>query len=211
MKLKLPLSLWASIWVLLWAMNSHAADDLHRLQERLEEVKTLQGDFTQVLRDDDGTVLEESRGRFALERPGKFYWHTLEPFEQQLVSDQEYLWMYDPDLEQVTRRAYDQEQVRVTPAAVLSDDLEGLGENFIVRLEGQEGDRTLFRLSPREHDDLFQDLTLAFTDEGLVEIRVQDNLGQLTIFSLVNVRRNQPVDPQLFQFVPPKGVDVLLD
>lgn len=211
MKLKLPLSLWALLWTFLFALNSHAADDLQRLQERLEGVKTMQGDFTQVLRDDDGTVLEESRGQFALERPGKFYWHTLEPFEQQLVSDQAFLWLYDPDLEQVTRRAYDQEQVRATPAAILSDDLQGLGDNFAVRHRGQEDGRTLFTLSPRMHDDMFQELTLAFTDEGLVEIRVHDNLGQQTIFSLVNVRRNQPVDQQLFQFVPPEGVDVLVD
>lgn len=211
MKLKLPLSLWALLWTFLFALNSHAADDLQRLQERLEGVKTMQGDFTQVLRDDDGTVLEESRGQFALERPGKFYWHTLEPFEQQLVSDRAFLWLYDPDLEQVTRRAYDQEQVRATPAAILSDDLQGLGDNFAVRHRGQDDGRALFTLSPRVHDDMFQELTLAFTDEGLVEIQVHDNLGQQTVFSLVNVRRNQPVDQQLFQFVPPEGVDVLVD
>src|SRR5690554_158534 len=168
MKLKLPLSLWALLWTFLFALNSHAADDLQRLHERLEGVKTMQGEFTQVLRDDDGTLLEESRGQFALERPGKFYWHTLKPFEQQLVSDQEFLWMYDPDLEQVTRRAYDQEQVRATPAAILSDDLQGLGDNFAVHDGGQNDGRTLFTLSPKVHNDMFQSLTLAFTGEGLV-------------------------------------------
>lgn len=211
MKLNLPIALWALAGTLFFASISHATDDLARLQERLESVKTMQGDFNQVLHDDDGTVLEESHGQFALERPGKFYWHTLAPFEQQLVSDQEFLWLYDPDLEQVIRRAYDQEQVRSTPAAILSDDLKGLGDNFAVRYQGQENGRTLFALSPRVQDDMFEELTLAFTDEGLVEIRVHDNLGQQTTFSLMNVQRNQPVKQQLFQFVPPKGVDVLVD
>lgn len=211
MKLKLSISTLALLWGFVIALNSHAADDLARLQQRLEGVKTLQGNFTQVLRDDDGTVLEESQGRFALERPGKFYWHTLEPFEQLLVSDQKYLWLYDPDLEQVTQRAYDQEQVRATPAAILSDDLQGLSDNFAVRHQGEDNGRTLFTLTPRTHDDMFNELTLAFTDQGLVEIHVHDNLGQQTVFALLNVRRNQSVDQKLFQFVPPKGVDVLVD
>src|SRR5690625_5919242 len=173
--------------------------------------KIMQGNFTQVLREYDGTVLEESQVRFALERPGKFYWHTLEPFEQLLVSDQTYLWLYDPDLEQVTQRAYDQEQVRATPAAILSDDLHGLSDNFAVRHQGGDNGRTLFTLTPRTQDHTFNEQSLSFTDQGLVEIHVHDNLGQQTVFALLNVRRNQSVDQKLFQFVPPKGVDVLVD
>ncbi|MDQ2075447.1 outer membrane lipoprotein chaperone LolA [Marinimicrobium sp. ABcell2] len=211
MKLHFRITLWALVLGMLSSAFSVAAEDLNRLQQRLEGMKTLQGDFTQILFDDDGTVLEESQGEFALERPGKFYWHTQEPFEQLLVSDQQFLWLYDPDLEQVTQRSYDQEQVRGTPAAILSDDVDGLGENFSVQYKGADNGRQLFSLRPRVDKDLFQELLLAFTDEGLTEIRVRDNLGQLTIFTLVDVRRNEPVDQRLFEFEPPEGVDVLVD
>jgi outer membrane lipoprotein carrier protein len=210
MKQHLRFTLWAFVLGVFFSANV-AADDVNLLHERLEGMKTLQGDFTQILFDDDGTVLEESQGEFALERPGKFYWHTLEPFEQLLVSDQQYLWLYDPDLEQVTRRSYDEQQVRGTPAAILSDDLDGLGDNFSVRYQGEDKGQVMFSLRPQVDKELFQELLLAFTDEGLTEISVRDNLGQLTIFTLVDVRRNEPVDQQVFKFEPPEGVDVLVD
>lgn len=42
-----------------------------------------------------------------LSRPGKFVWRIEKPYKQQLVGDGEKVWMYDPDLRQVTVRKFD--------------------------------------------------------------------------------------------------------
>lgn len=208
----LRLTAWAPLLLLVWtaAVGAGAGNDLAQLRERLDTMHSLEGDFTQTLFDADGTLLEESRGNFALQRPGKFYWHTRAPFEQLLVSDGETIWLYDPDLAQVTRRSYD-EQVQGSPALILSEDIDRLGQNFQVRRRDLDGESDSFVLEPRNDEGLFQTLELVFAGERLAEIRMRDNLDQLTIFELSNVERNVSIDPQRFMFEPPEGVDVLVD
>lgn len=185
---------------------SEAASDL---RERLDSMTSLQGEFIQTLTDIDGSVLEDSRGVFAMARPGKFDWHTQEPFEQRLVSDHQTIWLYDPDLMQVTVREFDDE-LQETPALILSDELTELSDRF--EIESQENDKLVtFTLTPREDDGLFQSLALVFEGDLLQEIRMYDNLDQISYFELRNVKRNESVDDSRFTFEPPEGVDVLVD
>lgn len=207
-------SIFAGLWLALGGVSVTAQVEtdqgLAQLQQRLEDMNTLEGKFTQTLLDADGTLLESSDGTFALQRPGKFYWHTLKPFEQLLVSDGETISLYDPDLEQVTVRDFKRE-TRGTPAMILSDDAESLGQDFLIAKEvGEEGE-TRFVLTPKSEDGLFKDLALVFSDRQLQEIRMQDNLDQTSIFTLTELERNQSIEPDKFKFDAPQGVDVLVD
>lgn len=211
------LSIFSGLWLVLGAVSvaaqaqpEEAEQDLAQLQQRLQDMNTLKGEFAQTLFDADGTLLERSDGNFALQRPGKFYWHTLKPFEQLLVSDGETIWLYDPDLEQVTVRDFERE-TRGTPAMILSDDAENLAEDFQVRKETGDSDETRFVLTPKSPDGLFKDLVLVFDDHQLREIRMQDNLDQTSIFTLSELERNQPIESGKFKFEAPEGVDVLVD
>lgn len=186
------------------------ADPTAELRSRLDAMTSLQGEFTQVLIDMDGEVLEESSGDFAMARPGKFDWHTREPFEQRLVSDHESIWLYDPDLMQVTVREFD-EELQDTPALILSDELTALNEQFeITHSETDEG-WDAFRLEPKDDDSLFAALVLTFEGDLLREIRMDDNLDQITRFTLSDLTRNKSIDDGRFTFEVPDGVDVLVD
>lgn len=207
-------SIFAGFWFALGAVSVTAQTEtdqgLAQLQQRLEDMSTLEGKFTQTLYDADGTLLESSDGDFALQRPGKFYWHTRKPFEQVLVSDGDTIWLYDPDLEQVTVRDFERE-TRGTPAMILSDDAESLGQDFLVAKQAGDAGETLFVLTPKSLDGLFKDLVLVFSERQLQEIRMQDNLDQTSIFTLDELKRNQSIDAGKFKFEAPQGVDVLVD
>jgi len=183
-----------------------AAQDL---RERLDSMKSLQGKFSQIMTDLDGMVLEDSEGDFAMARPGKFDWHTREPFEQRLVSDHDTIWLFDPDLMQVTVRDFDDE-LQETPALILSDELTELSERFEISREEEDG-RATFALMPREDEGLFRSLELVFEGEMLREIRMYDNLDQISRFELSDLKRNEDIDASRFTFEPPEGVDVLRD
>lgn len=212
--MKRLLSIFVGFWLALGtaSVTAQAEEDqsLAQLQQRLEGMNTLKGTFAQTLFDADGTLLERSDGDFALQRPGKFYWHTRKPFEQLLVSDGETIWLYDPDLEQVTVRDYERE-TQGTPAMILSDDAENLAEDFQVRKETGDSGEPRFVLTPKSPDGLFKDLVLVFDDRQLREIRMQDNLDQTSIFTLNELERNQPIAAGKFKFDAPEGVDVLVD
>ena len=188
------------------AVEDSAAE---KLRGRLNTMTTLSGDFTQTLRDEGGAVLETSQGTFVLQRPGRFYWHTLEPFEQLLVSDQQSLWLYDPDLEQVTVRPVT-EEVRKTPAMLLAQEVGTLTQNFTV-VQGMGDSTQIFTLTPKVEDKLFTRLELVFGGDTLSAIHLFDGLGQHTEFALTNTRKNKVVDESLFTFTPPEGVDLLIE
>ena len=186
--------------------QDNAATDL---RQRLDAMDSLTGAFTQTLLDEEGELLEESQGVFAMARPGKFDWHTLEPFEQRLVSNGDKIWVYDPDLQQVTVREVD-ERLRQTPAVILSEDMQALNDSFTVTREAPQ-DLTVFALTPKENDDLFARLELGFDADLLCEIRIHDNLDQVSIFKLEDLSRNGELNHSRFEFQVPEGVDVLAD
>src|SRR5690606_35728590 len=93
-----------------------------RLTELLNQAQTLTARFSQLTLDGSGSRLQETSGELALKRPGQFRWHTDAPLEQLLVSNGKQIWLYDPDLEQVTIQTLDQ-RLSHTPALLLSGDV----------------------------------------------------------------------------------------
>lgn len=189
-------------------LDSQAATSLQSL---LAELHSLSGKFNQSLKDEQGELLQESSGQFSIKRPGKFYWHTRAPYEQVLVSDQKTLWLYDPDLEQVTVRPYAQ-QYQQTPMLLLSGDTRALVEQYAVQQrDGMVSGEQVFELRPRAPDSLFSTLALTFVDRRLSAMELLDSLGQETRFTFSELEFNQAIDDSLFLFQAPPGTDVLLD
>lgn len=198
--------------VVLSAAGSAAEQDnsASALRDTLAATTSLSGQFEQTLRDAEGELIETSSGRFVLQRPGRFFWHTQKPFEQQLISDGSTIWLYDPDLLQVTVRPVD-DSLKATPAVLLSESAESLAKAFrITRSVGQQG-LEVFGLAPIDDDGLFARLELVFDGQQLQSIVVHDSLGQTTEFALTKTTRNKPIDAAQFTFSAPEGVDVLID
>ncbi|MFW5825906.1 MAG: outer membrane lipoprotein chaperone LolA, partial [Marinobacter sp.] len=106
--------------------DDQAAD---RLAESLSSYSTFQANFTQTVADEQGRVRQESTGNLKAKRPGLFYWETDPPANQFIVSNGDTVELYDPDLEQVTVQALD-EQVSTTPALLLSGEVEDLSDTY---------------------------------------------------------------------------------
>lgn len=189
-----------------------AADDqaAAQLRKQLDAMNTLQGDFVQTTYDKKGVEQETSSGNFMLMRPGKFYWKTLEPMQQLLVSNNKTIWLYDPDLETVNERAFT-DDLRETPALLLSSDIEQLRKSFTVTRDEKDTSAEKYTLTPRVTDGMFQHLTLVFKANQLTEFAIQDSLGQLTRCVLTNVQRNKTLPEENFFFIPPEGVEILKD
>jgi outer membrane lipoprotein carrier protein len=173
-------------------------------------MNTLQGDFVQTTYDKKGVEQETSSGNFMLMRPGKFYWKTLEPMQQLLVSNNKTIWLYDPDLETVNERAFT-DDLRETPALLLSSDIEQLRKSFTVTRDEKDTSAEKYTLTPKVIDGMFQHLTLVFKANQLTEFAIQDSLGQLTRCVLTNVQRNKTLPEEKFFFQPPEGVEILKD
>ena len=187
---------------------AHADDQSPaQLRKQLDAMNTLQGSFVQTLFDKAGKKQDESKGTFILQRPGKFFWKTETPAPQLLISNQKTIWLYDPDLQTVNERPFS-EDLKKTPVLLLSEDVDKLRKNFTINRSLADKDEK-FSITPKVTEGLFQELLLVFVDNQLTEFSIRDSLGQLTHFNLSNVKRNQPVDESVFNFVAPAGVDII--
>lgn len=207
--MKLLVRIFACILILV-SFGARAADDQAAVQLRklLDAMNSLQGKFVQTTYDKAGAEQETSSGNFMLMRPGKFYWETREPMPQLLVSNNKTIWLYDPDLETVTIREFT-DDLRETPALLLSADAEQLRKQFSITRDGKSA--ATFTLTPKVTEGMFQHLTLVFKEDQLVEFAIKDSLGQTTRCLLSDVQRNKPLAEEKFFFQVPEGVEVLKD
>ena len=186
------------------------ADDevaVQRLTELLNQAQTITARFSQLTLDGSGTQLQETAGQLALKRPGLFRWHTDAPMEKLLVSNGEKVWLYDPDLQQVTIQTLDQ-RLTHTPALLLSGDVSKIRENFEISHK-EAGDVVDFILKPKSKDTLFDSLRLSFRNKVLNDMQLIDSIGQRTNILFLNVKMNEPQDDAQFTFEIPAGADVI--
>lgn len=180
---------------------------IQRLTQLLDQAQTLTARFSQLTLDGSGTQLQETSGEMALKRPGLFRWHTDAPLEQLLVSNGETVWLYDPDLEQVTIRSLDQ-RLTHTPALLLSGDISKIGENFEITHK-EAGGVVDFILKPKAKDTLFDNLRLSFRNGVVNDMQLIDGVGQRTNILFFGVKMNQSIDTAQFNFKVPEGTDVI--
>jgi len=189
---------------------SYAADEpVKQLQAFLKASKSLTADFKQVLINEAGDPYQTSYGIFYLQRPGKFRWDYLKPFQQQIVSTSGKVWFYDTDLEQVTVKKLD-ESVGSTPALLLSGNIS-LDDNFTMQDQGVDGDMQWIKLSPKNQESSFKYILIGLNKGTLGGMELSDNFGQLTRIYFSNVLLNPPIKPTVFEFKTPKGADVFSD
>ncbi len=202
-KVILSASLLATSWV-----NAQPIDQLASL---LTGYDRFTADFDQFITNEQGVRGESSSGHFAVERPDRFAWITVDPFPQEIISDGEYIWIYDPDLEQATRRSAE-ENTESAPALILNGRIHELDRRYEVALIQQDTDMIVFELLPKEPDEvMFSAVKLVFKDSVLSELVLDDSLGQRSMIQLSNQQLNPTLDEALFTFDPPDDIDIILD
>ena len=185
-----------------------AVDDGEALvNEFVTDVVTFSGEFEQSLIDPDGRLLETTTGTLEIQRPGRFRWVYVEPYEQWLIADGTNIWSYDVDLEQVTVKPQ-ADALANTPALLLGGSSEAM-DQFEYGGSFSESGFTWVRLLPVDTESGFQRVELGFDNRRLGRMVFHDNLEQTTIVILKNVAVNEAIDAGRFEFVIPDGVDVV--
>ncbi len=191
------------------ARSTTTSSAAYQLGQLLAKMETLDADFQQRILDAKGSRLQEVSGHLSLARPGKFYWETENPFPQTVVSDGETLWLYDPDLEQVTVQQMDPSQNR-TPAMLLSGNIDSIEERFTIKLTRESAQFKEFLLIPTGQETLFEELRLSFVSDELASLLLSDSLGQRTSIELFATKLNPELAEDRFTFAIPEGVDVIM-
>ncbi|CAM5198781.1 Outer-membrane lipoprotein carrier protein [Oligella ureolytica] len=101
--------------------NTTQNDAKQQLRDFVKNIKSATGQFAQ--QSGGGAQGQGTQsGTFSFERPGKFVWNIVKPYEQKVISDGQKVYQYDPDLAQVTIRNV-QDSVGASPAPFIRIDL----------------------------------------------------------------------------------------
>jgi outer membrane lipoprotein carrier protein len=195
--------------LLLLAFVSVAAQAaaIERFKTFVSGTQSARADFEQNVVDRAGKPVQQAKGTFVFQRPGKFRWVYAKPADQVIVGDGERVWIHDRDLNQVTVRKLSR-ALGSTPAALLagSGDIEAA---FELSEAGMRDGLEWLEAKPRERESGFERVRMGFGSGGLEAMELLDHFGQTTRLRFTNLARNPKVDPAEFRFTPPKGADVL--
>ncbi len=183
------------------------ADAVATLREFLAQTRTAHGEFTQQVTRGSAQVAPPSSGTFSFERPGKFRWTYVKPYEQVLVADGERLFLYDKDLNQVTVKRISA-ALPASPASILFGGNE-FERDFVVADGGVRDGLAWLTATPRAKESQFERIEIGWRDGAPAAMVIADSFGQVSRLTFSRFERNAKVDAQLFRFVPPAGADVI--
>ena len=177
------------------------------LERFATELDRFQADFTQTVKSQDGRVQDRTQGKVWLQNPDKLRWVYSGEFPEIIVADGNNVWIYDESLQQVTAKPQS-DQAADSPLMILND-VSQLDEQFQVTELGDYKDMLLLELKSLDSESEFERILLGMDSNGIRMMAMEDAFGQRTEINFENILINPPEEPELFQFTPPEGADVV--
>ncbi|QRN41860.1 MAG: outer membrane lipoprotein chaperone LolA [Neisseriaceae bacterium] len=181
-----------------------SADGLSQLKNFNDNVDELKGDFTQVVKNHKSS--KKTSGYFSVTRPQYFRWEYTKPYQQIIVGDGQYIWIYDIDLKQVVKKRQNM-ALGESPAAILADR-STLDKTYTLKNDLTKDGVEYVLAKPKKEDTGYQYIRIGFKDNKLVQMDLKDSFGNQSIIDFKNMT-NTPSGKEVYRFRPPKGVDVL--
>ncbi|HWU53793.1 MAG TPA: outer membrane lipoprotein chaperone LolA [Tahibacter sp.] len=199
--------------------STAAADTARsRLDAFAKGLRSVTADFEQNVFDANDKPGKATSGTLAVQAPRQLRWEVTKPYQQLVVADGMHVWIYDPDLEQVTVRNQGVEEAH-SPLTVLTD-VSQIDRDFAASEQGEHDGLKWLRLKSKAAEAEFDyaDLGFACADAGKTDcggavvfarMIFKDTLGNRTETRYSHWQRNPELPADRFRFTPPPGVDVI--
>jgi len=192
---------------LLFLSSAAQAAAIERFKTYARTTQSARAEFEQKVLDRNGKLVQQAKGTFVFQRPGKFRWVYAKPADQVIVGDGERVWIHDRDLNQVTVRKLSR-ALGSTPAALLAGSAD-VEKAFELSEAGAKDGLEWLEAKPKDREAGFERVRMGFDAEGIRAMELFDHFGQTTLLRFTKLARNPKVDRSEFRFQPPKGADVL--
>lgn len=183
------------------------AGGVDRLKAFFQSTHTVRAQFHQTVSDNQSRKLQEVDGSMQLQRPDKFRWDYNKPYVQEIVGDGEKVWLFDPELNQVTVRMMSK-ALGSSPAALLAGSAD-LEKNFVLKDVNRQDDLEWLLATPKDSESGFERVFLGFKSDFLNKMELHDSFGHTTVIEFSRLERNPKLAVQDFRFTPPAGADVV--
>ncbi|MEY3909603.1 MAG: hypothetical protein RIT47_294 [Pseudomonadota bacterium] len=188
------------------------ADGISDLNAFVNNVSSMSSEFSQVVLDKKGLKLQDVEGVMLFKRPNKFRWDYLKPYQNQIISDGDRLFMYDQDLRQVSINPI-AKVAGSTPLLIIAG--KNIEKYFTLRnIEDQVANEMNQNIKwveavPKEEGAGFSKVILGLTENKLSVMKIVDAFEHSTTISFKNAKYNVTLVDNDFLFKLPTGVDVV--
>jgi len=191
--------------ILLFSINSVAGEvDLEKI---LKITKSFRGQFSQKVSDQDGNIIQTVKGYVLFKKPNFFKWVYTTPYKNKIISDGEFLYLYDPDLKQVIITRLNRLGNSSPAMLLVSDNVKNF---FNTEKFADENNLVWFRSLPKKtSSSSFKEVLIHYDETKLNRMKILDNLDHTTDISFINVIQNEEINDAVFLFNLPEGVDVI--
>ena len=155
-------------------------------------------------------AVQTMTGRMRFIRPDRFRFDYLTPYAQIIVGDGQNLWLYDPDLAQVTVRNQ-AKALSDSPASLLAtaSSLKQLRAYFTLTEAADAQGLSWVVATPKNTEAMLTQVRLGLQGQALKVLEMTDALGQRTRLQFADGAPNPVVSDDVFRFTPAQGVDVI--
>jgi len=188
------------------------ADGISDLNAFVNNISSMSSEFSQVVLDKKGLKLQDVEGVMLFKRPNKFRWDYLKPYQNQIISDGDRLFMYDQDLRQVSINPI-AKVAGSTPLLIIAG--KNIEKYFTLRnIEDQVANEMNQNIKwveavPKEEGAGFSKVILGLTENKLSVMKIVDAFEHTTTISFKNAKYNVSLVDNDFLFKLPTGVDVV--
>jgi len=188
------------------------ADGISDLNAFVNNISSMSSEFSQVVLDKKGLKLQDVEGVMLFKRPNKFRWDYLKPYQNQIISDGDRLYMYDQDLRQVSINPI-AKVAGSTPLLIIAG--KNIEKYFTLKnIDDQvnnEGNQNIkwVEAVPKEEGAGFSKVILGLTENKLSVMKIVDAFEHTTTISFKNAKYNVTLVDNDFLFKLPTGVDVV--
>lgn len=174
------------------AALAQTANDLERIENYLNSVKTLQARFVQNA--SNGNVAE---GTIYIEKPNKIRMEYDAPTNVLIVGNGDYIVYNDKDLDQISNIDYED----IPASLILGNNIKIDGKNIKVDSFYKDGGTTIIGLDYKEKGDMGP-ITLTFGNSPfeLKQWKIIDPQSVEISVSLYGIQTDNELDQSLFQF-----------
>lgn len=188
-----------------FSLNVFAQND--NLEKFLSNLNSFEANFAQEVKDFSNQIIDESSGKVIFLKPNFFRWTYQVPSENEIISDGEFLYLYDPDLKQVIESRLDG-QLNMSPAMLLVS--ENIHEFFNTRLLKNSQNIMEFMAQPKNDESaFFKQVIFIFNNNQLNIMKVLDNFDNLTTIKFHKIIQNKDINEAKFLFNYPDDIDVI--
>lgn len=186
-----------------------AAQITEDIQKKYEALTGFRADFMQQLKNAATGQVEQRTGNIAYKRPNLVRWETDRPEKELLIVGKDAVWNYVPSEKMASKSPLTAVFNSKTMIRFISGQAR-LDEEFFVEEQGSEAGLTKLALTPRQPEpSLIQGYVWVDPQTRLIKsVLLLDFYGNANKLGLDNLTLNPGLSDQLFEFTPPKGVQV---